>query len=405
MKIINLQKKLDKKTFEAIEICINIANFSNIDIFLVGGIVRDILLNKPLKDIDITVVGNAKQFVEILDCYIPLKNVKFNDNLPTAKVIFKNGIEIDFASTRKEIYDNFGELPRIIQTGCSLKEDILRRDFTINTLAISLNSNSLFQVFDFVSGLEDLKNKNLKILHKNSFYDDPSRMIRGLKFAERFDFNLDEESLILQNKYLDNPIQNIPLERVKNEIKDLFSLNKKSCFDNFIKQNLYKLFISEYKLNISGQNIKDAIFDFDINDEDIWLLYFLPLFVFENPSSKMNLSSREKKIIKEVQNFINDKPLLEDDFSIYNYFIKKDYLSVVMYSILVNSIVTKRFFKIRKVKIAITGSDLKELGFVQGKIYSKIQEDVLKEKLKNNVKSKEDEINFIKEKYGIKGEG
>ena len=405
MKIINLEKKLDKKTFEAIEICINIAKISNIDIFLVGGIVRDIFLDKPLKDVDITVVGNAKHFVEILDCYTPLKKVKYNENLPTVKVVFKNGVEIDFASTRKEVYDKFGELPKIIETGCPLKEDILRRDFTINSIAISLNSDTLFQIFDFVSGLEDLKSKKLKILHKNSFYDDPSRMIRGLKFAERFNFNLDEESSSLQNKYLANPLQNIPLERIKNEIKDLFSLNKKSCFDNFLEQNLYKLFVSENKLNITGQCIKNAIFDFDIDDEDIWLLYFLPLFAYENPPSKMNLSARENKIIKEVQAFINDRPLLEDDFSIYNYFIKKDYLSVVIYSILVNSLTAKRFFKIKKVKIEINGSDLQKLGFVQGKIYSEIQADVLKEKLNNNLKNKEDEINFIKEKYGIKGEG
>ena len=163
MKKVNLKRSLNNKVFEAIAECVRVAELSGIKIYLVGGIVRDILLKKPLHDIDITVEGRAKEFVEILDCYVKTKSVKYNENLPTAKVVFKNGVEIDFASTRKEFYENFGDLPKITETGCPLEEDIKRRDFTVNTIIISLNKENLFEILDFAGGLEDLKKKKLKV--------------------------------------------------------------------------------------------------------------------------------------------------------------------------------------------------------------------------------------------------
>ena len=205
MRTVNLIKKLDKKTFEAITECVKVAELSGIKIYLVGGIVRDALLSKNINDVDITVEGNAKEFVEILECYASVKKVKYNENLPTAKVLFKNGVEIDFASTRAEVYEKFGDLPKIVKTGCPLKEDVVRRDFTVNAIAISLNSENLFEVIDYLDGVKDLERKKLRILHNKSFFDDPSRMIRGLKFAERLGFTLDEQTLNLQNEYLSNP--------------------------------------------------------------------------------------------------------------------------------------------------------------------------------------------------------
>lgn len=398
MRTVNLIKKLDKKTFEAITECVKVAELSGIKIYLVGGIVRDALLSKNINDVDITVEGNAKEFVEILECYASVKKVKYNENLPTAKVLFKNGVEIDFASTRAEVYEKFGDLPKIVKTGCPLKEDVVRRDFTVNAIAISLNSENLFEVIDYLDGVKDLERKKLRILHNKSFFDDPSRMIRGLKFAERLGFSLDEQTLNLQNEYLSNPLKNIPLERVKKELKDLFSLNTKAAYNDFIKQKLYKLVMSGEGEFVSSQKIKEQLFSFDVADEDLWLLYFLSLFSGGNPQEKLNLTARENKIISEMHEFLQNKPVFQDKYSIYSYFINKDYLSVVFYAMFVDEEVAKTFFKIRKTKINTTGYDLQNLGIKQGKIYSEIQKNVLKEKINNGLKDKNAEILFIKEK-------
>lgn len=399
MEKVNLKNKLDKDTYNAILGCINVAKAANIKIFLVGGIVRDILLNKKLKDVDITVEGNAKQFVEILDCYVKTKRIKYNEKLPTVKVTFSNGTEIDFASTRTEVYEQPGVLPKVVKTGCPLKEDIGRRDFTVNSIAISLNKENLFEIIDYTGGIKDLKNKQLRVLHNKSFYDDPSRIIRGLKFAERLDFCPEKQTLKLQKEYLKSPLRNIPLERVKNELKDLFSLNTKRCFDDFMSQGLFRIFEENCDTKLNGQKIKDIIFEFDIKEEDFWLLYFLPLFEKSLPDKKLNLNSRELKIVEDIQNFRRNPLKSSDDYSIYEYFIKKDYLSAVFYGMLYNLKTAKRFNKIKNKKTHICGEDLKNLGIMQGKIYSEIQQALLKEILNHGLKNKSEEIEFVKANY------
>lgn len=399
MKKVNIRKKLNKEVYDAIEECIKVSKICGIKIYLVGGIVRDILLSKPLHDVDITVEGNAKEFVEILDCYVKTKSVKYNEQLPTAKVVFKNGIEIDFASTRKENYCNYGDLPQIAEIGCELQEDIQRRDFTVNSLAISLNSDDKFELKDFTNGLRDLKNKELRVLHEKSFFDDPSRMIRGLKFAQRLNFELNKETEEQQEKYLKNPLVNIPLERVKNEIIDLFSLNFASCFDKFKEQKLYKIFGADFYENITGFDLKSALFEYKIQAEDIWKLYFFPFFAHSEIPQKLNLTVRDKKIIENLQEFIKTRPKFNDNFEIFEYFNNKDYLAVVFYGIFVDNKTAKTYFKIKDTKIEITGFDLKEEGIPQGKIYSEIQKAVLKEKLNNGLWGREQELSFVRKNY------
>ena len=399
MKKVNLREKLSKEVFEAISECIKIAEISGIKIYLVGGIVRDILLSKRLHDVDITVEGSAKEFVEILECYVPTKSVKFNETLPTAKVVFKNGVEIDFASTRQEKYDNFGDLPKIVKIGCSLEEDIKRRDFTVNSLIISLNKENLFELIDLTNGLSDLKNKRLKILHDKSFFDDPSRMIRGLKFSQRLGFELEQKTRELQDRYLENPLKNIPLKRVEKEIIDLFSLNFASCFDKFIEQKLYKIFGIDFSEKITGFDLKSALFEYSIEENDIWRLYFLPIFCDSNIPEKLNLTVREKKIVENLHNFLNNKPILEDNFSIFEYFKNKDYLSAVFYGIFIDEKISKKYFKIKDTKIETTGFDLKAEGFSEGKFFSEIQNALLREKLNNGLKNKQEELKFIQKNY------
>ncbi len=399
MKKVNLRKKVNSKIYEVISDCIRIAEISGMKIYLVGGIVRDILLSKPLHDVDITVEGSVKEFVEILDCYVKTKSIKYNVTLPTAKVSFANGTDIDFASTRAEVYDKYGDLPRITEVGCNIEKDIKRRDFTINSLIISLNKDNLFELIDYTNGLNDLKNRKLRVLHDKSFLDDPSRMIRGLKFAQRLNFELEEKTKVLQEKYIKNPLKNIPLERVKNEIIDLFSLNFASCFDKFIEQKLYKIFDIDYTEIIDGHRIKSALTEYKIKEDDIWRLYFLPIFTSGEIPEKINFSLREKKIIENVHEFIEKEPNFNDNFSIFEYFKNRDYLTAVFYGIYKKEDIANRYFKIKDIKPEINGQDLKNEGYQEGKIFSEIKRAILKEKINNNLSGKVNELEFIHKNF------
>lgn len=116
--------------------------------------------------------------------------MQINEPFGTVRVKIE-GREVDIASTRQEVYERKGHLPKVTKIGCTLKEDVMRRDFTVNTLAKSVSTG---EIIDYTGGLEDIKTKTLRVLHDRSFIDDPTRILRALKFSIRFGFELDEHT-------------------------------------------------------------------------------------------------------------------------------------------------------------------------------------------------------------------
>ena len=145
---------------------INIKDNSN-KLFYIGGVVRDELLGKESFDIDITYVGNAIEY-----CAKFGEVVQINPDFGTIRVNV-DGKDVDFASTRSEKYPKKGHLPVVEQIGCSLKEDVMRRDFSVNALAKSVTTG---EIVDYTGGLDDLKNGKLRVLYDESFVDDPTRI-------------------------------------------------------------------------------------------------------------------------------------------------------------------------------------------------------------------------------------
>ena len=179
---------------------INIKDTSN-KLYYVGGVVRDELLGRESFDIDMTYEGNAIEFVQNnLQGIEDFEIVQVNEPFGTVRVK-TDGREVDIASTREEVYEKKGHLPSVTRIGCSLKEDSMRRDFTVNALYKSAVSG---EIIDLTGGLDDLKNKTIRVLHDESFIDDPTRILRGLKFSIRFGFDLDEHTKKLQENYLKN---------------------------------------------------------------------------------------------------------------------------------------------------------------------------------------------------------
>ncbi|MBY0403704.1 MAG: hypothetical protein K2X66_07375 [Cyanobacteria bacterium] len=183
----------------------SILNKNQMKAFLIGGIVRDILLSQErlftLADVDITVVGDALAFSELV--ISQSKNFTVKEKFPnfgTAIIQYKDSIYIDVASTRKEVYTHCGALPEVFERGVSLQEDVVRRDFTVNALALSIHQ--LGQVVDYTSGIEDIEAREIRVLHPVSFFEDPSRILRALKFCARLDFNLSTGTQRLLEKFI-----------------------------------------------------------------------------------------------------------------------------------------------------------------------------------------------------------
>lgn len=365
-------------------------------LYYIGGIVRDELLGLKSRDIDITYVGNAIEY-----CSKFGKVIQKNPEFGTIRVNVE-GKEIDFASTRSEIYPKKGHLPIVEKIGCSLKEDVMRRDFTVNALAKSVSTG---EIIDYVGGLKDLKNKKLRVLYDESFIDDPTRIIRGLKFSVRFGFCLEEHTQKLQDKYLKNINYDMSYKRVKKELIETFnplpnfirSYSDKGeitsykgrgqlAFEKFINEKIYKL-VTPKDVKLPKIDVENLINQYGC--EHIWLVYVGVL----GDLSRLPLTKVEQKIL-------DDMPQIEpkNDFEIYKMFENCRIETILLYAILKNEKIARHYLDdLRNIKIEITGEDLKNLGFKPSPKYQKIFDKILREKIKNPKITKNDEIKIAAE--------
>lgn len=401
---------------------ININDTTN-KLFYIGGVVRDELLDKQSIDIDITYVGNAieycSKFGEVIQINPDFGTVRVKIPSSPHREIANfvpstgsghnvseelNNVIVDFASTRSETYPKKGHLPVVEKIGCSLKEDVLRRDFTINALAKSITTG---EIVDYVGGLKDLKNKKLRVLHDNSFIDDPTRIIRGLKFAMRFNFELEEHTKKLQDEYLKNINYDMSYKRIKKELIETFNTplsnitkeyKKQRTFERFINEKIYKL-VTPNDVEIPSINIEELVekycLDMDChvantprNDEHIWLIYVGVL----KDLSRLPLTKIEQKILDDVpQNILNS------DFELYKTFENTKIETILLYAILKDQKGAKHYLdNLRNIKILINGKDLQNLGISPSPQYQEIFDEVLKAKLQNPKMTKEDELKIAK---------
>ncbi len=156
-------------------------------VYLVGGIVRDLFLGIENLDADLVVEGDGIAFAEAIVREVPGR-VRPHKPFGTAVVVLDSGLKIDVASARTEVYETLAALPTVELS--SIKKDLYRRDFTINTLAIRLSEGEFGQLLDFFGGRRDLKERTIRVLHDLSFVEDPTRVFRAIRFEQRFDFKI-----------------------------------------------------------------------------------------------------------------------------------------------------------------------------------------------------------------------
>lgn len=360
------------------------------DLYYIGGVVRDEILDKPSFDIDLTYNGNAIEFIKKFD---NLKVIKINKPFGTVRVEINNQ-EIDIASTRCEYYPQKGHLPVIKEIACSLKEDVLRRDFTINALAKSTLTN---EIVDYCNGLNDLKTKLIRVLHDESFIDDPTRIIRALKFSIRFGFELEPKTKLLQQNYLNNINYDMSYARLKKELVETFNLNKSEAFDRFIDENIYKL-VSPIKVERFDTKKLEILIE-KYKPQNVWLVYIglLPNI------SNLPLTKIEKKIIDSYNLLKHNENILKykinnDNFAIYNVFKNIPLESIIMYSMVNPNLIEYYLKELKDIKLEITGDDLLAIGIKPSNKYKKCFDYILKQKLKSPDKiNKQQEIELAKE--------
>lgn len=186
-------------------------------LYLAGGAVRDLLLERYAADIDLVIEGNALDMAKELAAEINCDVVTHTEFL-TAKLLLPS-FSLDLASARDEYYPHPGALPVVRPAGISA--DLKRRDFSINAMAISLNKTSFGQLLDENNGLYDARNKLIRVLHEHSFRDDATRMWRAARYEQRLDFRIESATMALIQQDLPG-LKNISGERLRYEIECIF---------------------------------------------------------------------------------------------------------------------------------------------------------------------------------------
>ncbi len=206
-----------------IELVGRVADEMGCKAFIVGGTVRDMLLRKKSLDLDVVVEGDAIKLGAVIAEEMGGKLVTHR-GFGTCSVLTEDGLRIDFATARKETYKRPGAMPKVEFS--TLKDDLARRDFTINAIAISLNKDNFGQVVDPFGGKRDLDLKLIRVMYDKSFIDDPTRIFRAIKFEQRLGFTIEPHTLgLIKDAGRDEVLSKVSQGRILKEL-DLISREK-----------------------------------------------------------------------------------------------------------------------------------------------------------------------------------
>ncbi len=415
-----LRERLPKHMMKTLIQLGETASQLNCSAYVVGGFVRDLFLYRKNEDIDVVIEGNGIDFAKTFAQAFGART-HTHQKFGTAVIIFPDGFKIDIASARMEYYQFPASLPVVEMS--SIKMDMFRRDFTINTLAIQLNPGKFGRLIDFFSAQKDIKDKALRVLHNLSFVEDPTRVFRALRFEQRFGFTIGKlTSSLIDNAVKMDFFKRLAGKRVYAELKLILKEeNPAPTILRLMDYNLLKVIHPGIKIESDLKHLLDTTkkvadwHDLLFLDEpyERWAVFFMALIRHcDQPTTHeicehLTIAPRYAKMFgedriqaeKQLTRLEWHKRIKNDE--VFN-LLKAFKTEVILYMMVCtgSEIAKKRISlyhtRLRNVTITITGKDLLDMGLAPGPVFSEMLQAVLEAKLNGLVKTREDELDFIK---------
>ena len=369
--------------------------------YLVGGFVRDLLLSRPVNDFDVVIEGNAIKFGNALVEKYGGK-LTTHQKFHTAVWHLPNSSEtLDLITARKEAYLSPGALPTV--TPSTIEDDLLRRDFTINAMAVRLDGTRLGELLDPLNGRTDLENKTIRVLHPNSFIDDPTRIFRAIRYAGRYSFNLESSTLNLINSASLFVIMKLSGERIRHELDLIFE--EENSPQMLLRAGALKLFetihpkLPLFKPECSDFLKMDPILDIPANRILMgYMLWFMDLLEDDilSLARRLDFSNDMTHAVWAVSQLKKSLPfLIGSKPSVWTFALEKlPLLSIYVVYLVTHENALLDYLSIwRHVKPQTTGDELKERGLPPGprfgEILSQLRAAWLDGEVGNNFQEKE----------------
>lgn len=419
-----LKKRLGKNLLNLLAGIARVANQSGVSVYAVGGFVRDLLLGVTNKDIDIVVEGDGVDFASRLAEELRGR-VKPHERFGTSVVIFPDENRIDVATARLEYYDYPAALPTVEQS--SVKSDLHRRDFTVNSLAVKLNGDGAFCLLDFFDGERDLKNKEIHVLHSLSFIEDPCRLFRSVRFEQRFGFQISKQTeafmkVAIKKKLVDS----LSGTRLLNEV--VLILKEKNPLKCILRMKEIGLlqFVSTQMASSPDdigalEKIEAVLSRAEIislpEKPEVWYVYFLALFYsldkesFAQTIERLQMPSRLKKsLIRDRSSCKEGLELLNKDKSwgpekIYNLFSGFSVEAVIYFLAAAAADRANAYVNIffaqyySRAKLSLTGDDLVKMGMKPGPVFQSVFKALREAHVKGTIETREDEVAWVKKQF------
>lgn len=419
-----MKNRLQKGQMTFLNSISQIADREDLNVYVTGGFVRDLLLNIQNLDIDLVVEGNGIDFAETLAREFN-GLAKSHARFGTSVVILKDNYRIDVAMARMEYYPHSGALPKVECS--SIEKDLSRRDFTVNSMAIKLNGQRAFCLIDLFNSEMDLKAGSIRVLHDRSFIEDPCRIFRAIRFEQRFKFCIEDQTRASMKSAIgSNLINQLSGTRLMNEIKLILKEpDPVRCIDRMREFSLLQFFVPDISSDDSRWFVIKKI-DSVLNwakmismpkKPDIWFVYFQGLFLttkgsaFEKAMVRLRLPVKiSKRMRSDREYFVKARRGLNEGrelkpSEIYNIFSELSPEVVILLLAVCSSERVTRYATLyfnqyyTSAKTKLTGNDLIGMGMEPGPIFDDVFKALRDARVNGQVASRDEEVVLVESQF------